>query len=38
MYLLRGEQYGLTSVADLREPVPVAIFPGLALKARPEDL
>ncbi len=38
MYLLRGDQYGLPSVADLREAVPVAIFPGLALKARPEDL
>jgi Uma2 family endonuclease len=38
MYLLRGDQYGLPSVADLRGPVPVAIFPGLELKARPEDL
>ena len=38
MYLLRGEQYGLPSVADLRATVPVAILPGLALKARPEDL
>ena len=38
MYLLRGDQYGLPSVADLREAVPVAIFPGLALKVRPEDL
>jgi len=38
MYVLKGDAYGLPSVADLRGPVPVSIFPGLALKVRPEDL
>jgi len=38
MYTLKGDAYGLPSVADLREPAPVALFPGLALKVRPEDL
>ncbi|MFZ4614727.1 MAG: Uma2 family endonuclease [Rectinemataceae bacterium] len=29
--------YGLPSVADLRQPCPVAIFEGLTLKVRAED-
>lgn len=38
IYTLKNDAYGLPSVADLREPVPVSVFPGLALKVRPEDL
>jgi len=38
IYLLKGERYGLPTVADLRQPVPVSIFAGLVLQARPEDL
>ncbi|PKL08546.1 MAG: Uma2 family endonuclease [Spirochaetae bacterium HGW-Spirochaetae-7] len=38
IYLLKDSKYGLPSVADLREATAVNIFPGLALRARPEDL
>ena len=38
IYLLKDDKYGLPSAADLRQPTTASIFPGLALKARPEDL
>jgi Uma2 family endonuclease len=38
IYVLKDGSYGLPSVADLRQPVPVSIFTGLVLQARPEDL
>jgi Uma2 family endonuclease len=38
IYLLKDDKYGLPSAAGLRQPTAVSIFPGLALKARPEDL
>ncbi len=38
IYLLKDNKYGLPSAADLRQPTAVWIFPGLTLKARPEDL
>ncbi len=38
LYTLNDGRYGLPSVADLRGPVPVGIFPGLSLRVRPEDL
>ncbi len=38
IYAYKKGAYGLPSVADLREPVAVSIFPGLSLKVRPEDL
>lgn len=38
IYTLKNGAYGLPSVADLKEPIPTTIFPGLSLKVRPEDL
>ncbi len=38
MYFLENSRYGLPSVADIREATPVRIFPGLALRVRPEDV
>ncbi len=38
IYCLKDGEYCLPAVADLRGPVSVSIFPGLALRVRPEDL
>ena len=38
MYFLEDGWYGLPSVAENREATGVRIFPGLALRVRPEDL
>lgn len=38
IYRHNGTAYGLPSVADIRQPIPVAIFEGLTLRVRPEDL
>lgn len=34
LYRLSDKGYGLPSVADLRQPTPVSIFPGLVLRAK----
>jgi Uma2 family endonuclease len=38
IYALKNGSYGLPTAADLRQPIPVNIFAGLVLQARPEDL
>jgi Uma2 family endonuclease len=38
IYILRDGKYGLPTVASLYSAVPVALFPKLDLKVRPEDL
>jgi Uma2 family endonuclease len=38
IYILKDGSYGLPTAADLRQPIPVSIFAGLVLQARPEDL
>jgi Uma2 family endonuclease len=38
IYRLKDGAYGLPSVADIRKPITVAIFNGLSLRVRPEDL